>query len=313
MAFKIERGLCKDEFIDHHAVLGISVEADAKDVRKRYLKIARRLHPDSSAIKTDEERQFANELLSKLVNPAYEKLSQEKEATEYGLLLKLKGQQANRQQDTILLTSDPSRQLAAASDLAGQYRSILKELTEQQYENLKQVLDLIGQISEVNLVYLMRREQAGGPPSRRPAADAPAAKQSPVSTASVPSTPQRPPKSSKEELVDAYRRRAHEHEQKGNHREAILELREALKIAPDSNDCHSQLGSIYLKSNQSTMAKIHFKKALDINPNDPIAASGMRRIDPKGAQAAQPSSQAKGKSEPSKGGLFGLFGGGKKK
>ncbi|MGF1499091.1 MAG: DnaJ domain-containing protein [Elainellaceae cyanobacterium] len=313
MAFKIERGLYKDEFIDYYAVLGVSVGADAKDVRKRYLKIARRLHPDSSVIKTDEERQFANDLLSKLVNPAYEKLSQEKEATEYGLLLKLKGQQATRQQDTILLTTDTSRQLAAANDLEGQYRSTLKELTEQQYEDLSRVLDVIGQISEVNLVYLMRREQGGATPTHRPAAAAPA---SGAPAAASASAPQRSPKSSKEELVDAYRRRAHEHEQKNNHRDAILELRDALKIDPNNNECHSQLGTIYLKSNQPTMAKIHFKKALDINPDDPIAMSGMRRVDPKGAQTAQPASQSKGqsqgKSESSKGGLFGLFGGKKK-
>jgi hypothetical protein len=41
MSFQIERGLFKFDFTDHHAVLGIPVNADVKEVRKRYLKIAR--------------------------------------------------------------------------------------------------------------------------------------------------------------------------------------------------------------------------------------------------------------------------------
>ena len=50
MSLKIDRGLFKYDFIDHHAILCVPVDADVKDIRKRYLQIARRLHPDSSAI-----------------------------------------------------------------------------------------------------------------------------------------------------------------------------------------------------------------------------------------------------------------------
>jgi preprotein translocase subunit Sec63 len=50
MSWKIDRGLFKYDFIDYHAILCVSVDADVKDIRKRYLKIARRLHPDSGLI-----------------------------------------------------------------------------------------------------------------------------------------------------------------------------------------------------------------------------------------------------------------------
>lgn len=70
MSFNIDKGLFNSDFIDHHAVLGIPVDADQKGIRKRYLKIARRLHPDSSDLKTAEDRRLASEYLSKLVNPA---------------------------------------------------------------------------------------------------------------------------------------------------------------------------------------------------------------------------------------------------
>ncbi|NET50396.1 MAG: J domain-containing protein, partial [Merismopedia sp. SIO2A8] len=46
MALKIDRGLFNTDFTDHHAVLGVPIDASSKDVRKRYLRIARRLHPD---------------------------------------------------------------------------------------------------------------------------------------------------------------------------------------------------------------------------------------------------------------------------
>jgi len=76
MSFKIDSGLFKFNFTDHHAVLGVPVDAEFKDIRKRYLKIARCLHPDSCSAQSEADKQRANQLLSKLVNPAYENFSQ---------------------------------------------------------------------------------------------------------------------------------------------------------------------------------------------------------------------------------------------
>ena len=71
-------GLFQLDMIDHHAVLGFSLVAEPKQVRKRYLKVARQLHPDSLREASDEQRRLAGELLSKQVNPAYETLTQDK-------------------------------------------------------------------------------------------------------------------------------------------------------------------------------------------------------------------------------------------
>ncbi|NJN87247.1 MAG: J domain-containing protein [Leptolyngbyaceae cyanobacterium SL_7_1] len=61
MAFNIEQGLFSPEFTDHHAILGVPVNADPKEIRKQYLKIVRRLHPDGF----DQENQaIANGLRS---------------------------------------------------------------------------------------------------------------------------------------------------------------------------------------------------------------------------------------------------------
>jgi len=319
MSLKIEHGLFNLDFTDYHAILGVPVDADMKDIRKGYLKIARRLHPDSCAQDAEGDRQRAAEFLSKLVNPAYEKLSQERNYTEYCVLLRIKGQQALKQQETVLLISEPAQKLAAASDLDSFYRITLRNLAEKQYEHLDQTLDLTGQISEMNLVYLMRKggrgelnlgkkTAVGNVPSEKPAI---AASTSPV----VQTT---------NTLVAAYLRRAQEYEKKQDYSRVILELREATQIDPRNSDCHSRLGEVYLKTNQAKMAKIHFTKALELNPTHEAALAGMKRVDGSSAPAEMAAGKKSGKVDPKaspksgkvdpkpEGGLFGLFGGKKK-
>lgn len=331
MSFKFEQGLFSLDFIDYHAILGIPVDAEVKDMRKRYLMIARRLHPDSCATEHEGDRQQAAEFLSKLVNPAYEKLSQEKNYVEHGILLRLKGQQALKQQDTVVLTSDCARRLAAASDLDTSYRAALRELSEKQYQRLEQSLELIGQISELNMVYLMRKESRGESihppkPLNSEHSSTPTAARS---TAASPAAKPVPAPATRESVIAAYLRRAQEFESKQDFPRAIQELRDALKIEATNSDCHSRLGLIYVRTNQMTMAKIHFNKALELNPQDAVALEGKQRIEtPNGKGAARKPDVKGGKPDPKAkvnpkgkpgsksgkpdakggGGLFGLFG-----
>lgn len=332
MSFKIEQGLFNLDFTDHHAILGIPVDAEPKDIRKRYLNVARRLHPDSCKTESAADRQRASELLSKLVNPSYEKLSHEKNYAEYCILLRLKGQQALKQQETVLLIGDPARHLAATGDIDTTYRAAIRELAEKQYEHLDQALNIIGQISELNLVYLMRKEGRGesiGQPK-------PTATASTVEGRVPPAQAKTPLPASRDSLVAAYLRRAQEFETKKDYQGAIRELREGLRLEPTNGDYHSRLGGIYLKINQMTMAKIHFNKALELNPQDAVALEGKQRLeapnskrvatpDAKGSSSSlKPDSKTKlspnGKSNPKGGksnekgggGLFGLFGSRKK-
>lgn len=323
MSFQIQQGLFSSDFTDHYAILGISVDADAKEIRKRYLKIARRLHPDSLSSDSEDEKQKASEFLSKLVNPAYEKLSQEREFTEYAVVLRLKGQQALRQQETIVLVSEQARQLATTGNVDQTYKSSLKELADKQYESLDETLDIIGLISELNLVYLMRKGDQGDVKLGQSAKQSPPGASETTSTTRSPSTTRKPsaPPPRPESIVEAYLRRAQEFETKQAYAKAILELRDALKVEPNNSVCHSRLGVVYLKTNQPTMAKIHFNQALKLNPQDSVALEGKRRVDPTTGDSAAGNQGAKGKgsaaskgdqSDKPRGGLFGLFGGKKK-
>ena len=52
---------------------------------------------------------------------------------------------------------------------------------------------------------------------------------------------------------------------------AVQELREALKIAPQSPEIHSMIGQAYYKQALLGMAKAHFKQALKLKPTHKVA------------------------------------------
>ncbi|MEH2072671.1 MAG: J domain-containing protein [Nostoc sp.] len=314
MSFKIDRGLFRYDFIDHHAVLCVPIDADVKDIRKRYLQIARRLHPDSSITENVEQKQLGNELLSKLVNPAYEKLTNERTRTEYIIILSQMGKRLVQEATTVTLNTELGRQLAGAANIDHFYKSAIAKLAQTQYDSLDQALQVVAQISELNLVYLMRsavKPSAAPPPTAQPKVN---------SATPKPDTAKQTPPVKEDLIVEQYVRRAQSLMDKNQFAQAKVELQEALKLEPKNSHCHSLIGMTYLKQNQLKMAKIHFDNALKLDPNDQIALQWKPKIDK--ALGQQPtdrkvtSSPNNGDKQPDKSGSSGLFGGlfgGKKK
>jgi curved DNA-binding protein CbpA len=150
MSWKIDRGLFKYDFIDYHAILGVSVDADVKDIRKCYLKIARRLHPDSNATASPTEKQQKSELLSKWVNPAYEKLSSDRTRAEYMVVLSQMGKRLVQESSSVELNTDLARQLASVPNVDHVYKSAIAKIAETQYDSLEKVLQIVAHISELN-------------------------------------------------------------------------------------------------------------------------------------------------------------------
>jgi curved DNA-binding protein CbpA len=314
MSFKIDSGLFKYDFIDHHAILCVPLDADAKDVRKRYLKIARRLHPDSRGSASLNDNQMATELLSKLVNPAYEKLSQEKYHAEYILVLSHMGKRLVQESTSVELCTDIAKQLATAPNIEHMYKTAITKIAETQYESLQQALQVIGLVSELNLVYLMRSagKSLTPQPSISQPRDNPAADQLQTPQHKISEPP------NEELLVEQYLRRAHELMEKNQLTQARVELQDALKLEPNNSRCHSLIGVVYLKQNQTTMAKVHFDRTLQLDPNDQVALAGRRKIEQlmgqkNGAQPTVTSDTKAKQSNKSGGGLFGGLFGGKKK
>ncbi|MEM1310759.1 MAG: J domain-containing protein, partial [Cyanobacteria bacterium P01_H01_bin.153] len=234
---KIEQGLFQFDLTDYHAILGVAIDADAKAIRKRYLKIARRLHPDSLRSATDEDRQKANELLSKLVNPAYETLNQEKSMTEHLVVLRLRGQQLS-QQASVALQSEAAKSVAKSNNASSTYINSLKELTETQYEAIDQVLDITGQISELNLAYLMSTSHESGSSvmasKETTTAASAAATNAPTPPGARSKTPAPPPspRQQRQAIIGSYFNRAAEFALKKDYTRAIVEMRDAVKSHP---------------------------------------------------------------------------------
>jgi curved DNA-binding protein CbpA len=310
----IDQGLFQFDLTDYHAILGVSLDADSKQIRKRYLKIARKLHPDSLLSSTDEEKQTANELLSKLVNPAYEKLTQEKAMTEHLVVLRLRGQQLRRQVATMTWRNETAKSVMNSHNAEPLYLNTVKQLAEAQYESLETVLATIGELSELNLAYLVNTADSTG--ARATATLAAASVASPAtgtntssgSGAATGAPPPPSPRRQREAIIESYLNRAREFALKRDYSRAILEMRDAVRSHPTNAQCHSQLADYYLQAGQPKMAKIHLKRALEIEPENELAKQLDEKVN-KVAKAQAAQSSAKSTQAKSKGGLFGLFGG----
>ena len=307
MSYKIDSGLFLFDFTDHHAVLGVPVDADFKEIRKRYLQIARRLHPDTCQAASVVDKQQANSLLSKLVNPAYEKFSIERNRAEYVVLLREMSKRLTQEAASIQLKSELSQQLKQSNDIDRVYRTAINSLAQKQYQSLEQVMVLIAQISELNMVYLLHKGGSGlRSPASTPAINPNADAQQPLGQPGP------------ESVLEPYLRRAQALIEKNVFAGARVELQDALKLEPNNSRCHSLMGLVYLKQNLTAMAKVHINKALQLDPKDELALKIKPLLDKQAQTSASQSNstkttQSQQSAESKNGGLFGGLFGGKKK
>jgi curved DNA-binding protein CbpA len=286
MAFAIKHGLFKLKITDYHAILGIPLNADAKQIRLRYLKIAQKIHPDIFK-GNQEQKKLANKLLSKLVNPAYEALSRKNDYAEHQLVLTQIGKRLVEQDKKINPVSQSAQELLKSNgDLELNYHKLLKNLSNEQYQFLEQITDKIAQISELNLVYLMLKQAQGlnreevvtakvtpSPSQPKPPS------QSSTSTQQQTKTQPEAEEITPQSRVASYLRRAQEYIDKNNFTMAVSELKDALKIDPNNSTSHALLGQAYLSQDQLTMAKVHINKASQINPNAPVVIKLKQALD----------------------------------
>ena len=307
MSFEMTKGLFKYDFTDQHAILGVPLDADYKEIRNRYLKIARRLHSDTCSFESQADKDWANQFLSKVVNPAYNKFSKESDRKEYNLLLAAIGKRVAKEQAKMQIESAAAKQLATAKDWEEAYKTEVSKLALKQYESVKETQEAIDQISELNMVYLLRKERMGGgvgvaagsPPK-------PVTPSTEKTAAATPATVTPPPPPPKREgsPAEAYCRRAQGFMDSKSYAKSILELKEGLKLDPKHSQTHALLAMSYFEQNQATMAKIEMNKALASNPEEPTALEVKKKLE----QAA-----AKAKKGDEKPGFFASLFGGKKK
>lgn len=292
-----------------YAVLGLSVAADDRRLLKRYHAIAKLLHPDSYAA-DPASRDFAEQLLKRLINPAYHQLKHEKARTEVIALLRLRARSLSPE-EALLPKSDIVQQLVrvSAQEIDVFYEQAIANLAESQFQPIGQFEYITQQLAELNLLYLHLK--SGEPPLREKRSGIVSATQakpaqftpSPTETAHVAVN-----------YAQKHYRRAQEYAKKGVWAQVVVELRDAIRLEPDRSEYHSLLATAYLMQNLTGMAKVHFRQALKFNPNDPLALRYAARLNltpPPSVPPTRSSSSPKPMNgtapRGSGGGLFGLF------
>lgn len=321
MSFEIQRGLFGLDIVDYHAILGLPLNCDPNLVRQRYLKIAPLLHPDTCPADTPAGKEQARQLMSKLVNPAYATLANEKNRSEHEAVLRLLRDRLPQQKNKVRIQSEAAKSLAQNPNFAQVYVQLVEAIAQDQYRDLNQVIDRIADASELNLIYLARLTAAQGAKSRTtsPMVARPSSSSSGNTAATAANAPQEPPAISTNPLVVRSYQRAQECIEHGNLAQAMQELKDAIKGEGTNSACHALLGKIYLQQKQTTLAKVHLTRALAIDPNNAIAKATKRDLDrilgnPDSSAASKPSAKTISRSKPDGGGgLFGGFFGGKKR
>jgi tetratricopeptide (TPR) repeat protein len=304
MSFQLQRGLFQFDFTDRHAILGVSVKAEETHIRTRYQAIARSLHPDSGNWKTDAERQLAVRLFSRLVTHAYGQLSKSSQLQEQTIMLELLGKRLVEQSSQIQIIDPLCQQLyQSGQDFEQIYEQMLAQLAITQYTDLAQSEQVVNQISELNMVYLLRK-QLQSVRSTPPTASGTAAN---AATGAAPTAVKESSSGdiAKATSVEGALRRAEDRMSRQNWVQAVQELREAIIAEPNNANAHALLGMVYLRQKQMTMAKISINKAIQLAPKDPKVLQAKKEFD----QASNPAATAKTAGAKPREGLFGLFGG----
>lgn len=299
------------QFADPYAVLGVSVAADERRIAKRYRQIAKRLHPDQQIGAEEEVRQFAGQILTRLVNPSYQRLKQDKGRAETLATLRFKVRRLSRE-EKLTTDSNHSKQLLHVdeSEVDVLYEKALAELSETQYTCTESFSEQTAAIAELNLIYLRRkmgdpviREKRTGLVSKKSVEGAFAT--SPNNGQGAPSKPEPP------QQVDYAQRhvvRAKTYIASKSYNDAIQELRDAVRIEPNNSNYHSMLGQAYLLQKMTGMAKVHFRQALKLDPKNAIALKYAKQLEIDVTSPTNSSHQQNGKSDVKGGGLFSLFG-----
>lgn len=302
MSFQLDRGLFQYDFTDRHAILGVSVNAEEVDIRERYQAVARLLHPDCAQWKTDAERQMAVRLFSRLITHAYGQLSRQSQLQEQLIMLELMGKRLVEEGSQVQIVDPLCQELyQSGADFDRVYDRLLKQMVGQQYIQLSQSEQTINQISELNMVYLLRKQlqsvRSTPPTAANSGKSTPAKETAPASSELAKPSP-----------TEGALRRAEDYMSKKNWAKAVPEIKEIISAEPNNVRAHTLLGLVYLHQQQMTMAKISINKALQLAPKDPQVIQAKQEFERLSNPKTNGSSGKNATKKPSEGMFSGLFG-----
>ncbi len=301
----LKGGLFKYEVKDYYAILGLPISATPKDIRLRYLKLAYQLHPDTNHSQTPEDREKGSNILSKLVNPAYENLYKDKLRKECQLIFSEITSRLAPIASEITLTGEISKKLfQEEANLEKKYRELVEQLGKDQYHDLSKLSIKIAILSELNMIYLIRQNQGGlskvmgtsgrveSPITTSDAIITSVPNPTPVTEPTVEVKEEKEPVSRLDKLINS----AKNHVEQFNPEAAIFDLREAVKVDAKSAIAHAMLGSLYLEQNNLPYGRIHINKAVSLDKDDPTVKKAVEELKKKEKKSGSKTEEKKGES-----------------
>jgi curved DNA-binding protein CbpA len=284
--FKINKGLASYGISDHYAILGLPMTTDAAQIRKKFLKLAKILHPDVFG-RTPEEKETATKYFSKMVSPAYQLLNSDRERGEYLATLRMFAQNKKQKDEVPTLSSEIAQKLYRIPHEIT-YKQYVDQVSPKQYETLDSIMEYTAILSELNLVYLFTQTSLNF--SSGSSTMAPVGSQ----TANVEATPAAKPAQS-----PALRNlnMAELFISKKQWTDALKELLSAEKLDPNNAKVYALKGLVQMNQNAAAIAKASFQKALKLDPKEPTAVKYINQV----SAATKPPEKPPEK----KGGLFG--------
>lgn len=293
---RLTRGLAKYE-TDYYAILGVPITADAKEIRRGYLKAAKSLHPDRF-IGDPAAAERANLLFARLVSPANEVLSKDRERGEYEAILKMRIKR--------LLESPPAdlwpqgeavKGLAESANWQEEYVKRVQELAAELYSSMDGILSKGEQLSELNLAYLLLKADYKGIPASSRTTSSPSTLggiparttiSTPTPSARVtgtpaaappPSVPTAPPEPPAPKLSPGETRfiQALDMIERKQYRDAIQYLNYAISVEPNVARYYLHRGIAHLKQGNTGMARADFLQATRLEPNNTELMLEVRR------------------------------------
>ncbi len=259
---------------------------DAAQIRKKFLKLAKILHPDVFG-RNAEEKEIATKYFSKMVSPAYQLLNSDRERGEYLATLRMFAQNKKQKQETPTFSSEIAQKLYRIPHEIT-YKQYVEEVSPKQYETLDSILEYTSILSELNLVYLFTQNSF----SFTSGSSAASASNNQIANAEA--TPVKPPAQS-----PALRNlnMAELFISKKQWTDALKELINAEKLDPNNAKVYALKGLVQMNQNAAAIAKTSFQKALKLDPKEPTALKYINQVN----AATKPPEKPPEK----KGGLFG--------
>jgi curved DNA-binding protein CbpA len=303
--------------VDPYAVIGVPVTADGQRLMKRYRSVAKLLHPDRYIQADPALRELVTQLLTRLVNPAYGKVKDEVSQKEILVLIRLQAQQAAK--DGIDLQTAVARSLKSqpVEAVDSFYEQQVSAFSDRQYTDLNFFSEATRSLVELNAVYFqLKHSEPTWRPRRTGLMPMPSMPQSNSSQSTHHSTQHSgqqssqhsgqtivpPDQTSNHLYARRHYDRAKHYAQNSGWKEAITELKDAIRMDTSCSDYHALLGFIYFKQEQRGMARVHFKQALKLNPEDNLAKRFLPYVTDD-RSAATPDAKGTEKRK-----LFGFFG-----